>query len=410
MTGYRRNNMTLRRASDAKSIEKSFKFLVYSRAFRSIGIIYMTLAMPLYLAVLGVSLLDIGFVVAGMMAFMVVETLLLGAMGDRYGFRHALRIAELFPLAGALVIFLSTNIYVIIIAIIIAGIGGTAGGMRGGFSPGMTALIATNYPDEKARVRRYGLLNAVGSAASIFGALLITLHGYLSGYIGIAAAFRSLFLIAAFLMFLSLLSLLFVKESERPKKTTKVMKRSSLKYISKIIVVNSFSGVGLGLALPLLPLWLELMYHANTFQIGILFGASYLLTAIGSYAASKLSYKYDALNVASITRGLNGALLIAMALSPFFLLAGVIYSLRALNAGFGSSNRIAVNVRGVDREDFGTASSVQGVATRASQFSSAASGYLMDVSLPIPLEIGGAFQMVSGLLYKYILKGSKPSK
>jgi hypothetical protein len=67
-------------------------------------------------------------------------------------------------------------------------------------------------------------------------------------------------------------------------------------------------------------------------------------------------------------------------------------------------------VRGVDREDFGTASSVQGVATRASQFSSAASGYLMDVSLPIPLEIGGAFQMVSGLLYKYILKGSKPSK
>jgi hypothetical protein len=100
------------------------------------------------------------------------------------------------------------------------------------------------------------------------------------------------------------------------------MKRSSLKYISKIIVVNSFSGVGLGLALPLLPLWLELMYHANTFQIGILFGASYILTAIGSYAASKLSYKYDALNVASVTRGLNGALLIAMALSPFFLLAG----------------------------------------------------------------------------------------
>ncbi|EQD69213.1 major facilitator transporter [mine drainage metagenome] len=402
--------MITKHAPDAESIDKSFKFLIYSRAFRSVGIIYMTLAMPLYLAVLGVSLLDIGFVVAGVMLFMVVETLLLGSFGDRYGYRRALRMAEILPAAGAFLIFYSTNIYVIIAAIVIAGIGGTAGGMRGGFSPGMTALVAINHPEEHVRVRKYGLLNAVGAGASIFGALLISLHGYLSTYIGALDAFRYIFLLAGILMLASFVSLMFLKEAEHPRKTTKMMKRSSLKYISKIIMVNSFAGIGIGIALPLLPLWLELMYHASTLDIGIIFGASYILTSLGSYLSSRISYGHDALNISSITRILNGVLLMAMALSPFILIAGIIYSLRSFNAGFGSPNRSAITMRGIDREDFGTASSIQGVSTRASQLSSAVSGYLMDISLPIPMEIGGAFQLASGVLYKYVLKGTKPSE
>ncbi len=396
-------------ATNLNLIDKSFKFLIYSRAFRSVGIIYMTLAMPLYLSALKLSLLSIGFVVAGVMLVMILETLALGAFGDRYGYRRALRIAEILPAVGAFMIFYSPNIYVVIVAIIMAGIGGTAGGMRGGFSPGMTALVAINYPEEHIRVRKYGLLTAIGSAASVFGALMISLHGYMGAYVGDLMAFRYGFLIAGALMLASFISLMFLREVEHPKKTTKVMKRSSLKYISKIMLVNSFSGVGIGIALPLLPLWLELMYHASTFDIGVIFGASYIITALGSYISSRVSYGHDALNISAATRALNGVLLIAMALSPFLLIAGIIYSIRSFNAGFGSPNRGAINVRGVDREDFGTASSVQGVATRVSQLSSAASGYLMDISLPIPLEIGGLFQLVSGAMYKFVLKGTKPS-
>ena len=111
--------------------------------------------------------------------------------------------------------------------------------------------------------------------------------------------------------------------------------------------------------------------------------------------------------MAAGTRSLNGILLIALALSPAFPIAGIIYIIRAFIAGSGSPNRTTITVKGINSEDYGTATSVQGVATRASQLSSGASGYLMDYALPLPLEIGGALQLISGALFKILLKPKK---
>jgi MFS family permease len=113
--------------SDSTEVEKSFRFLLYSRALRSVGIIYMTITMPLYLAAMGLSVVSIGFVVAGVMLFMMVETLILGALGDRTGYKYSLLISEIIPAFGALVIFFSQSVPVIIAAVIVAGIGGDAG-------------------------------------------------------------------------------------------------------------------------------------------------------------------------------------------------------------------------------------------------------------------------------------------
>ena len=66
-----------------------------------------------------------------------------------------------------------------------------------------------------------------------------------------------------------------------------------------------------------------------------------------------------------------------------------------------------MNLRGINNEDYGTASSVMGVANRLSQTSSGLSGYLMDVSLPAPVFIGGAAQLIGGILYFKLLSGKK---
>ena len=389
--------------SDSAEVEKSFRFLLYSRALRSIGIIYMTITMPLYLAAMGLSVVSIGFVVAGVMLFMIVETLLLGALGDRAGYKYSLLISEIIPAFGALVIFFSQDIAIIIAAVIVAGIGGAAGGMRGGFSPGSTAIVASNYPDEHKRVRKLGQITSVASFFSVFGAALVSAHFYLSSDLGALAAYRAGFLVSSLLLFFSFICLLFIKEEKRPRKSTRIMKRSSFRYILKVIAANSLGGIGLGLAIPLLPLWLELAYKATTLEIGIIFGISYLITALGAYYASYMHGKFDPLSIASATRVLGGALLIAMALSPFLALVAVVYLLRAFFAGLGNPTRNAVNMRGIDREDYGTATSFQGVSTRVSQLSSGASGYLMEYSLPAPLFLGGAFQIVSGVMYRYLI-------
>jgi len=388
-----------------KKIDSRFKYLLYSRAFRSIALIYMSLAFSLYLVALHVSIINIGLVAAATMLFMIFLTLLLGAIGDRKGYKTELVIAELFAFIGALIIAISSAVTYIIIGMIIAGLSGGAGGMRGAFSPGTNAFIANNYKDEKERVKRYSLVTMVASAAAIGGSLLFSIVTPLSLSVGLLNAYRYLFMFSSALLGLSVLLLLLLTDAEKPIKTTKVMKASSAKYSLKVITANSLGGIGMGVFMPLLPLWFKLSYGAEPLEIGIVFSAAYIFTAFGSYLSSRFAHRFNPLSIASYTRVLSGLLLLAMALSPVLIIAGIIYVLRAVIAGFGSPSRTTVNVRGVAAEDYGTATSLQGVASRVAQLSSGASGYLMDYALPLPLLVGGIFQFASGISYKLLFKG-----
>ena len=391
----------------ANENDKRFKYLLYSRAFRSVAIIYMSLAFSLYLAALHIQIIEIGVVAAIAMLFMVFLTISLGLIGDRYGYRIELLCSEFVALIGALIIGVSSAPLYIMAGMVIAGIGGGAGGMRGAFSPGTNAFIANNYKDQKDRIKRYSHITLVGSIASIGGSILFASVSTLSGLIGQLGAYRILFFASAVMLVTSLISISMLTEEKRPKKTTKVMKSSSIKYSARVIVVNVLGGMGIGLVIPLLPLWLAISYGATSFDIGIIFTALYLAVALGSYLSSKIAGRMDTLNVATYTRLLSGALLFAMAFAPTLIIAAVLYLIRGILAGFGSPSRTAVNVKGVDIEDYGTATSIQGVAARAGQLSSGLSGYLMDLALPLPIFVGGIFQVVSGISYKLLFSKRK---
>lgn len=386
-----------------------FKYLLYSRAFRSVALIYMSLAFSLYLVALHVSIIDIGLVAASTMLVMIFLTMLFGMIGDRKGYKTELIIAELVSLIGAVVIVLSSKAIYIIAGMIIAGLSGGAGGMRGAFSPGTNAYIASSYNDEKERVRKYSLVTMTASAAAIGGSILFSAVSPLSHYVGLTSAYRYLFLLSALLLGVSVVFLMLLGEAKRPAKTTRLMKMSSMKYSMRVITANALGGVGMGLVMPLLPLWFKLSYHANPFWIGAIFSLVYIATASGSYISSRIAYRFSTINISSYTRILSGVLLFAMALSPAIVIAGIFYIARAVIAGFGNPSRTTVNVKGIDAEDYGSATSVQGIASRAAQLSSGASGYLMDYSLPFPIFIGGIFQLFSGISYKLLFKKEKPT-
>ncbi len=387
----------------------TFRLLVASRAFRSMALIYMTLAFPLYLTVLNVNIINIGIVAALTLLFMICLIFFMGVIGDRYGYRYELLISEGFTVIGAAIIAVSSKIIPIALGIIIAGLSGGAGGMRGAFSPGMNAIIANNYRDEKERVKRFSILTSVASLFAIFGSVMLGAVTVFSGYVSIEMAYRYMFIIAAGMLAISFCLLIFMQEQKQPRKTTRIMKPSSLRYVSKVIVANSLGSVGLGVAIPLLPLWFALAYKATPIQISIVFGASYIVTAFGAYISSKISKRINILNMSSVSRSLNGVLLIAMAFSPFFIIAGAFYIIRSFSAGVGLPSRSAINVKGVHGEDYGTATSFQGIAMRVAQLSSGASGYLMDISLPFPIFIGGVFEIASGVVYKILLGDKKGS-
>ncbi|MEM4067838.1 MAG: MFS transporter, partial [Candidatus Micrarchaeaceae archaeon] len=341
------------------------------------------------------------------MLFMIFLTMLLGMIGDRKGYKVELIIAELVAFAGALIIAVSSSASYIIVGMIIAGLSGGAGGMRGAFSPGTNAFIANNYKDEKDRVKRYSIVTMIASAAAIGGSIIFSGISPLSTYVGLLNAYRYMFILASALLGVSVIFLMLLNEAKRPAKTTKLMKMSSIKYSSRVITANVLGGVGMGLVMPLLPLWFKLSYGADPLEIGIIFSIVYLATALGSYISSSIAHKFSALNISSYTRILSGVLLFAMAVSPMLIIAAVAYIARAIIAGFGSPSRTTVSVRGIDAEDYGAATSIQGIASRTAQLSSGASGYLMDYALPMPIFIGGIFQLLSGISYKLLFKDAK---
>ncbi|MCL4375203.1 MFS transporter [Candidatus Marsarchaeota archaeon] len=396
-----------------------FKFLLYSRISRSMAIIYMTLASPLYLSLINISLPNIGLIYLGIMVFSSVLSLSLGVMGDRIGFRKALMISELPPILGLLILWLTTNVYLITFAVIIGGIGGLAGGLRGSFSPGLSAFTANNYKDEKERVKKLSLLNRASSIGSIIGAILLMSHSLLQSFFGGVYAYRLLFLLAAILMLFSLISLYFVQENARPKKSTRVMKKESSMYVLRIAALNALNGSGLGISLPLLPLLFSLAFglpnDTTALYIGLIYIPSYIATALGSHIAHKVHFKSGILAIASRTRMLGGFLLIAMGtvfamqytrifvFLPLLGIAALLYSIRSFIAGIGSPSVITVNIKGVHVEDYGTASSIQGLSGTISQSSIGAGGYLIEYALPMPLFVGGALQLASGFLYPKLL-------
>ncbi len=391
------------------TVNSTFKFFLLSRATRSVSLIFVTLSLPLYLFALNYGIISIGIIYFVIMTFNALLAILLGAIGDRVGYKKALIIGEVFPIVALAMLAISTNFFVIIFAAVIGGIAGVAGGMRGVFSPGSTALIASNWQDQKERIKKVAEMNYVGSGFAIIGSLLLYSRSFLIGSAGTIGSFRLLFALSAFLVLVSMFSLFFVEEVNRPEKTTKIMKTESAKYSLRMMVANFFNGVSLGLALPLLPLWFELKFAVPISMIGIIYTMSYIATAMGSYFTAKNAYraKFSILFIASSTRTLQGIMLMVIAFSPLFFISSAFFITRSFIAGLGSPSRSVMNMKGVNSQDYGTAFSFIGLSNRLSQTSTGITGYLMDISLPVPIILGGLLQTIGGFIYFKVLSPKK---
>jgi MFS family permease len=381
-----------------------FVGLVLSRLFRSVGLIAVNITFPLYLYALHLNLISIGLVILATMIFSIFIVMIGGAIGDRYGYKKSLLLSESIAFVGIFLLSFSTSISLIIIAVIIGGLSGGGGAARGTFSNGLMPFIANNWKEDKERVRKMSTLTLIAAIGSVIGSILVALHSFFALQFGNILSYRIIFGIAAALLLFSIISLLFLSEIKRPKKTTKIMKPQSFKYILRIIMANSLGGAGVGMSIPILPLWFELSFGVNTSYIGIVFIIYYIANIIGSYMARVFSFRYNLIKVISWTRISNGLLLVAMALSPLPFIAAFLYIIRGISASFGTPARSTVTVRGIDIEDYGTATSLQGITTRMSQMTSGASGYLLDTALPLPFVIGGILQAASGIAYKKLVK------
>ncbi len=388
------------------AINRRFKFLLISRASRSASLIFVALSVPIYLLILHYSILAIGIIYLFVSISTMLIVLSIGFLGDRIGYRKAMIVGEIPALFLTFTLTFTTNQYLVLAGIIVSGTAGSPGAMRGAFSPGIAAYLARNWPKESQRVSRMGLVTTVASISSVLGSIMLYSSGYISRIYGEVESFRILYGISFILIIISILSLILLRERPLERKTVRIMKKESGVHVLKIALSNAVNGTGIGLAIVLLPAWFKLRFALAPSDVGLIFLWSYVGSAAGAYLATKVSSTRmnGTLTYASVTRILQGALMIVVAISPFLLVSEIVYTVRSVIAGFGVPNRTAINVGGISEGDFGAATSIQGISGRISQGSSGLSGYLMDLYIPFPLILGGVVQSLSGFLYYKLLK------
>lgn len=95
-------------------MEDTFKFLLISRISRSISLVYVSLSIPLYLSLLGLTPITIGLVVFGVVGFYSLLSFSLGLLGDRIGYKKTLIIGDILPAIGTFLLGVTQNLNVII--------------------------------------------------------------------------------------------------------------------------------------------------------------------------------------------------------------------------------------------------------------------------------------------------------
>ncbi len=387
-------------------IERGFKFLLVSRIARSGALSFSAISYPLYMSILGFTNVQVGFLTFFVVIFTVVQTLLLGILGDRKGYKFAVIVGEIFPLISTAALFFITSGPLLYLSVI-GGLAGGPGGMRGSFSPGSTALVARNWPDGADRVKKLGLITSFGSLFSVVGGIMVIFRSDLITPFGSAGSYRLLFGISFALVLISFIALFLVTEREAPAKKKGYVNKGSVKHIGKTVFANAMNGAGIGFSMPIMSLWMEeSFFHTQTGTaqsstiIGLIFTVSYVTTALGSYMSSRYKRRGEmAAKIGSYGRIAQGALLIPFAFSPYIWMAGLIYVVRAGVAGFGLPSRSNINVSGLQEGDYGAGTSLQGSAARIAQTTTGASGVMMDIYLPLPEVVGGLIQAAAGVVY-----------
>ncbi|MCL5788701.1 MAG: MFS transporter [Candidatus Marsarchaeota archaeon] len=215
----------------------------------------------------------------------------------------------------------------------------TVSGLSNGLiSSSISSTIAEKAPTPAHRDRLYAGMTSATTLGMAMGALVSALPSKLSqaGLTSMATGFRLLFLLQ-FILALVAASTVTLKLGDDSKQGLEAnlrsafrLPRSSLPAVSRLSV-QSLVGLGAGMALPLLPLWLTLRFHASLVSIALLYFIMRVALAGSVNLAPRLSKVTGPLFFISSAQLISGVLLIAIPFAPTLLVASVVLVARSVS-------------------------------------------------------------------------------
>ncbi len=373
----------------------NIKLAIFSRVLVSFSYGYIIVILPLYLHYVGYSLVDIALILFAAMLINAIMTFLLGMLSDHYGRKNILAALFLIFSISSLLFLSVKNIYMITI---LAGLAGFTTGSSGGpigsggpFGAIQNAIIAEEA--KKASLTKIlGLAAVVEMLAAMGGSFFIPVVTYFNINVYL------LFYLSSILALISFLSAMLIKDYHI--RSEKLLPALSYKRIFRLSIPTIPCGLGSGLILPILSLWLKLRYHVSTATLGLLFGAINIGVVIAILLMPYLADYAGKLKVIVLSRVIASISLLLVAFSPFFLVAAALLVLRgtfAMGAVPVRQSFVMTNVHETERATTNGATSLS--RNSASSVGPLFDGYLMPIDLTLIPLVGGIITMFDPLLY-----------
>jgi len=352
-----------------------------------------------------------------------------GVVGDRIGRRPVLIAVGLLGAVGALALAASSNVAVVVVASGLGGIGrgggAGSGGAFGPFFPAEQPLLAASVPAEQ-RTRAFGRLGFLGVLAAAAGSLVAGVPS-LAHHAGLSwgASYRLVFVFGAFVSLLVAALSWPLREAaptadvwprrsrpaptaaDGPTSAPRVATPgpaglSTRQLVGRLGLTNALNGFGFGFLGPLLTYWFHVRFGAGPAEIGLLYTLVNLASAAPYLGAHRLTDRFGAVRTVAVTRGASVLLLLAMAIAPSFVVAGLLLGLRTVANSLGLPARQSYAMGAADERRRGTVAALGTLPSMVtSSVSPAVGGALMGAFVDTPI-VGAAFFMGANALTYYL--------
>lgn len=359
------------------------KVLLITRGIRAFadGLVYVML--PGYLLLLGLSGFQVGAVVTASLLGSAVLTIAVGVRGQQVLRRRLLQIVSVLMMATGIAFSITTT-FVALLVVAAIGTMNPSGGDVSVFLPTEQALLPSTVTDQQ-RTALFASYNLIGALIGSIGAISTGLPQWIGARLGLdtVASNRAAFWLYAVAG--AAVLLLYRRLSPAVEIGTGAMRQAlgpSRKTIYKLAALFSLDSFGGGFAVPsIFALWVFHRFNLSTSDLGIIFFATGILSALSSLLAVRIAQRIGLVRTMVFTHIPASVLLIAVVLMPNVWLAMTCFILRGLLSQMDVPVRISYVMAVVTPPERPAAASITNVPrSLASALPPIAAGWMLDHS------------------------------
>ncbi len=386
-------------------IPRKVKWLIIALIFNNMAIGYLLVYLTAFFPQLNISAGVVGLLL-GLEGAMVLLSIPLGILSDRRGRKKLLLIGTSLVPLPIIMIALTLNVAVLVLAAIILGVAESAALST------WNAIIADQTSLEN-RDASFSLSFILGNGAVAFGSLLpafipaiqsltglgsIPVHEDLLVLVGLVSAITPVWLFRV------------LKDYKETPNPTKLIRGKNFPILLKFSGINSLIGLGAGFIIPLIPTWLFLKFGTPDTFSGPLLSLSNLTIALAAFTSPRLSSRFGLLKAIVATQGFSTVFMLSLAFVPDVRLAGGLYIVRAalMNVSVPLQDSYLMGI--MSQEERGLASSINTVVWRIPNSITTVIGGLILATgrFDIPFYLATIFYAISITLFYTQFKNIRP--